>query len=275
MGKGFFNEYLKNKGWLGKMTMIFLMLVFGQTSGALSAAPSGTIDAEDRIDVYLIPGMGTDYRVFNDFDLEHGNIHYIKWSEPGDTRSLEEYASLLADQIDTGRHYVIVGVSFGGMIGLEISRTLNNRNLILISSAKTASEIPVKYKPARVLPLHHMLGERLLRNTSEKKFMYKDILEPENRHLYRQMLIETGAGFLIRQMDMIVRWKNREYDPGILHIHGTDDRVLPARRIENAVWIEGGTHKMVINHPGTLCRIIDHYLLQLKSDNPSQQDQDG
>ena len=275
MGNGIFNEYLKGNGWLGKMAMIFLMLVFGSFTRESYAGPSVTIHPDDRIDVYFIPGMGTDYRVFNDFKLAHGNIHYIEWMEPGDARSLEEYASLLADQIDTSRYYVIVGVSFGGMVGLEISRNLHNPNLILISSAKTAREIPIKYKTARVLPLHHVMGEKLLRNTSGKDFMYKDIMDPKNRQLYRQMLIENGAGFLKRQVDMIVRWKNREYDPGILHIHGTEDRVLPARRIENAVWIEGGTHKMVINHPDTLCDIIDNYLLRLKSDNPSQQDQDG
>jgi hypothetical protein len=56
----------------------------------------------------------------------------ISFRKPGDIWSLEEYASLLAGQIDTSRNFVILGVSFGGMIGVEISRDLNSFNLILI-----------------------------------------------------------------------------------------------------------------------------------------------
>ena len=115
-------------------------------SAKLCAFPHEEVEKDGLIDVYMIPGMGTDYRVYRDFNLNYGNIKYIQWADPGNIRTLEEYAALLKNQIDTSRKYIIVGTSFGGMIGVELSQKLNNPNLILISSAKTKKELPNKYK---------------------------------------------------------------------------------------------------------------------------------
>lgn len=259
--------------WVEISRRVLVILGLCMMAGNLVAVSHETGNKDELIDVYMIPGMGTDYRVFRYFRLENGNIKYIQWEDPGDVKTLEEYASLLETQIDTSRNFVIVGVSFGGMIGVELSRKLDNPNLILISSAKTKKELPNKYKTARVLPLHMMLSDSLLHNASKQQFFYKDIIDAGDRLLYKQMMIENGAAFLKLQMDMIVHWKNKEYDPRIRHIHGSADKVLPARYIENAVFIEGGTHKMVVNKTAKLCEIIDQFLLEIKSDDPSQQDQ--
>ena len=260
--------------WVVILRRVWVILGLGIMAGNLFAESYETGNKDDLIDVYMIPGMGTDYRVFRGFSLENGNIKYIQWEDPGDVKTLEEYASLLETQIDTSRKYVIVGASFGGMIGVELSQRLNNPYLILISSAKTKKELPNKYKTARVFPLHLMVSDNLLQNVSNKQFFYKDIIDPDDRLLYKQMMVENGAALLKRQMDMIVHWENIEYDPRILHIHGSADQVLPARHIENAVFIKGGTHKMIVNKSAQLCEIIDNYLLEFKSDDPSQQDQD-
>ena len=264
-----------NNMWVEYSKRIWMIIGLCIMAGNLVAESNETHDKDDLIDVYMIPGMGTDYRIFRNFSLENGNIRYIKWEKPGNVTTLEEYASLLSDQIDISRNYVIVGVSFGGMIAVELSRKLDNPNLILISSAKNSKELPNKYKTARVLPLHLIIGDALLKNASKQQFFYKDINEEDDMLLYRQMLIENGAAFLKLQIDMIVHWKNKEYDPHIRHIHGSADKVLPARHIENAVFIEGGTHKMVVNKTAKLCEIIDQFLLEMKSDDSSQQDHDG
>jgi hypothetical protein len=75
-------------------------------------------------------------------------------------------------------------------------------------------------------------------------------------------------------MDMVIHWKNEESYPEILQIHGTDDRVLPAKHIENAILIEGGTHKMVVNHARILCEIIDNYLIEMVSAYPTRKHPD-
>jgi pimeloyl-ACP methyl ester carboxylesterase len=259
----------------GKLKRWLFTMGLGMAAASFATAASDIIPGVDKPDVYMIPGLGTDWRVFRDFNLEYGNLRFIQWADPGNIRSLEEYASLLAGQIDTSRNFVIVGVSFGGMLGVEISRDLNNSNLILISSARNRKELPLTYRTARILPLHHLLGQQMLQNISGQKFIYRDVQEAEDRHLYRQMLVENGAELLKRQMDMVIQWKNNESDPDILQIHGTADRVLPARKIENAVFIEGGTHKMVVNHARTLCEIIDNYLLELMSNDSARPGQAG
>ena len=108
--------------WVVILRRVWVILGLGIMAGNLFAESYETGNKDDLIDVYMIPGLGTDYRVFRDFSLENGNIKYIQWEDPGDVKTLEEYASLLETQIDTSRKYVIVGASFGGMIGVELSQ---------------------------------------------------------------------------------------------------------------------------------------------------------
>ncbi len=91
--------------------------------------------------IYCISGFGADERVFSKLNLPGYNIHYIKWNIPEKNESLHAYAKRLIEQI----HHVnpiLIGLSFGGMMCIEIARQFPVEKIILISSIKSFQERP-------------------------------------------------------------------------------------------------------------------------------------
>ena len=111
--------------------------------------------------IYLISGLGADERVFQNLDFGRLKPTFIKWIEPIKNETNEEYALRLSEQFDTNKP-IILGVSFGGMIAIEIAKQIDYQQVILISSAKTKAEIPIIYRILGRLKLHKLVPIRLL-----------------------------------------------------------------------------------------------------------------
>ena len=103
--------------------------------------------------LYFVPGLGADERLFSKLKLDGFEKRCIKWIPPLKNESLPGYAERLSAQINAGESFSLIGVSFGGMIAVEMSQFLNPKHLILISSAKTCYEIPGSMKLFRYLPV--------------------------------------------------------------------------------------------------------------------------
>src|SRR6188474_3274769 len=96
-------------------------------------------------EIYLLSGLGADKRVFDFVDFSGFNVNHIDWIEPQDNESLERYASRLLEQIKTPRPSLI-GVSFGGMVAVEIAKLMETNKIIIVSSAKTKLDIPIHFR---------------------------------------------------------------------------------------------------------------------------------
>ena len=83
--------------------------------------------------LYLIPGTGADHRFFSRLQLD-ANTQVIKWTEWGNAQTIREYAEVLSLQINTEEPFGILGVSFGGMLAVEMSKFLDPEKLILMPS---------------------------------------------------------------------------------------------------------------------------------------------
>lgn len=107
---------------------------------------------------YAISGLGADKRVFDFLTLNCELIH-LDWIDPLKNETIESYGKRLSQAIKTDEEYGLIGVSFGGIVAVEISKMLNPKSTILISSAATKEELrPVvnifgKTRIAKILPL--------------------------------------------------------------------------------------------------------------------------
>jgi len=70
--------------------------------------------------IYGIGGLGADKRVFNDLNLNY-NFIPIDWIAPFKNENISDYANRLSQCINQKEAYIILGVSFGGLIATEIS----------------------------------------------------------------------------------------------------------------------------------------------------------
>ena len=58
-------------------------------------------------------------------------------------------------------------------------------------------------------------------------------------------------------------WKNKTIPDNLVHIHGTADRVIDARKINADYLVQEGSHFMVINKAEEINRIINRELKDL------------
>jgi len=113
--------------------------------------------------IYLIPGQGSDYRIYKHFNLERFDTVRVNYLIPEKNESLALYALRLSKQTDTSKRFSVIGVSLGGMIAVEISEILKPEELIIISSAKNRNELPFRYKFMQKVPLNTIFGGRFLK----------------------------------------------------------------------------------------------------------------
>ena len=106
--------------------------------------------------IYVISGLGADERVFYKTNFGNNNVTHIHWVTPLHNETIEAYALRLCTHI----HHetpILVGLSFGGMVAMEVAKHIATEKIILISSAKTKHELPKFYRIVGKLNLHKLI----------------------------------------------------------------------------------------------------------------------
>lgn len=194
--------------------------------------------------LYLIPGLGADRRVFKFLDLSGYSCHHISWIDPLPDESIEHYAGRLVTQIKS-TNPILVGVSFGGMIAVEISKQMPTEKVILISSARTGREIPGYLKFFGKLSIHKVLPAPWLKKANHVLYYFFGIKTTEEKKLLSEIIRDTDQKFMKWPIDKIVRWKNNIIPSNTILIHGSADRLFPASKAD--VIIPDGGHFMIVN----------------------------
>lgn len=205
--------------------------------------------------LYILSGLGADERAFQKLDFSGYEAHFIKWLTPYKNESIEAYAFRLVDQIQC-RFPVLIGLSFGGLIAIEIAKKIPTEKVILIASAKTRNEVPFYFRLAgnlrllRILPVRFMMRSNFITN-----WMFGTENDYEKKFL-KQILNDTDPGFFKWAIEQVACWPNRTQLDNIYHIHGTHDRILPHTFVNGDHEISKAGHLMVYNRADELNSII-------------------
>ena len=213
--------------------------------------------------LYIFSGLGADERVFQRLDFSGFTTTFIKWIVPQDKETIENYATRLLDQITTTKP-TLIGLSFGGLIAVEIAKQIDTEKVVLISSAKTKNEIPFYYRFAGQLGLHKLLPTRLLKSSNVITNWFFGTSSTFDKQLLKQILIDTDPTFLKWAIDKVANWRNITQTYNIFHIHGTSDRILPLCFVNCHATIKDGGHLMTLNKSDELIKIIQQQLLREK-----------
>ncbi len=93
------------------------------------------------MNAYFISGMAADERLFKEIMLPSAyKLQFLSWITPLCKESLSNYASRLANKIDRTEPFILIGLSMGGMMAVEIAKTLHPEKIILISSVPVTFE---------------------------------------------------------------------------------------------------------------------------------------
>jgi pimeloyl-ACP methyl ester carboxylesterase len=196
--------------------------------------------------IYIFSGLGADERVFQRLDFSGFPVTFIRWEIPYKTETIENYASRLIRQITTSKP-VLIGLSFGGIISIEIAKQIDTEKVILIASAKTKKEIPYYYRWAGTLRLHKLLPVQLLKRPNYISEQLFGTASSSERLLLQSILAGTNTAFLKWAIDKVVTWPNLTPLNNIRHIHGTKDRILPFRFVNCDLAVKDGGHFLTLN----------------------------
>ncbi|MAY23573.1 MAG: alpha/beta hydrolase [Flavobacteriaceae bacterium] len=214
--------------------------------------------------VYLVPGLAAGKEIFRNIKLpdEKYPLHILEWMIPEKRETIQEYAKRMASRIMED-HFILVGVSFGGVMVQEMEAYLKPKKVVIISSVKSRNELPARLKLARKTKAYKLVPTSLVSNVSD---FTKFAIGPRTKkrlRLYNEYLSVRNKTYLDWAIQQMVQWKREKASEEIIHIHGDQDAVFPIQNIQNAKIIEGGTHVMIINKGSKisqqLLNILENY----------------
>ncbi|HEX2536591.1 MAG TPA: alpha/beta hydrolase [Chitinophagaceae bacterium] len=208
--------------------------------------------------IYCISGLGADEALFRNLALEGYALSCLPWPafEPGNT--LVQYAERLCAFIE-GPAPILMGVSFGGMLAVEMAKQLDTTRTVLISSITTADHLPLYYQIAGALSLTSLVPDRLFNQPNGVLDYLFGVEGTEDQALLHHYLQATDPAYIKWALDAIIEWDNAIPPPGLIHIHGTNDRLIPYPPTVTHPVQEGG-HFSVFNRGPEISALISEAL---------------
>ena len=212
--------------------------------------------------LYLIPGTGTDKRLFTEQFKDFPDIIVPEWLPPlGKTESVVSYAKRMSAAIDASSAFIVGGVSLGGMIAQEIALILKPAAVLLISTCSDSKSISLIHRlagklmrrtPNFIVKLQFKIAASLLNRLTPAKLVHKEI--------YAQMLKEMSPELVRWQSGAATEWKlSQPLSMPVFHIHGTKDKIIPLKNIKADVTVPGG-HLINVTEAGAVNAYIKKFL---------------
>jgi pimeloyl-ACP methyl ester carboxylesterase len=212
--------------------------------------------------IYFVSGLGADERVFRWLRYEGYRPVHIQWLSPEPNEPIEAYAKRLSSQIQD-EVPIVVGLSFGGIVAVEIAKQIETEQVILLSSVKDSSEVPFYFKLFRVFPIHRIFPFKTL--LWAFYWLVYWLFAPEGseqKQLLRTILLETDPQFLKWALHKVVTWRNQEIPEDLVHIHGKGDRIFPYRFVTPNYSVENSGHLMVMNRAEQVSDLLEQLVIR-------------
>lgn len=199
----------------------------------------------------LLPGLGTTEGLFAPQRRAFPALEVPPWLEPERAETVPAYGRRMAATLGpAGSDLVLGGVSFGGMVALEMARHVPARAVVLIASATTGRALTrVAHGLARVgrpLPARALPPPRPLWPVVAWAFGARTA---EDRALVYELIRTSRPGFAKWGLGALLDW-----DPGgqqpcpVRRIHGLEDRLIGAARVPADMVIPGAGHLINVTH---------------------------
>lgn len=209
--------------------------------------------------IYCISGLGADEKVFSYLQLPGYNIVFLPWLVPNKNDTIEGYAKKMLASIHEPNP-ILMGLSFGGMMCVEIAKLIPIKHIIIISSIKTNIELPLwmkvcgKLKLNKVIPIKQY---KILQPLQNKRLGVTTIQEKKLANYYRTIINQQYLQWAVQQ---ILNWQNKIIPTSITHIHGDKDKMFPIKNMQVNIAIKNGGHFMIMNKANEVSKAILHTL---------------
>jgi hypothetical protein len=166
----------------------------------------------------------------------------------------------MAEKINTEEEFGLIGVSFGGLVAVEMSKVLKPKMTILISSTETKEGLRGVYKLMGKTNLASLVPSKLF---DMPRGIAKLLFGTEETELLNNILDDTDNRFTKWAVNELINWKNETKIGNCLQLNGTKDKLIPPNKTENQILIEGGKHFMIVDKANEISNIINNELKDL------------
>jgi len=211
--------------------------------------------------LYFISGLGADRRIFEKLMLPSTHkIIFIDWIVPIKNETIENYALRLSVNINTSEPFSIIGLSFGGIVAIELSKILSPEKIILISSIPSHHDRPWYFNLLKILPIYKFIPKSFLE--IKEPFVYKlmGVTNNEEQMLLHAMLVDTDINLFRWSVTSILNWEQTTVIKNLHHIHGSADQMFPIKYIKPHYTIKNGKHLMIYTNASEISSILTRIL---------------
>ena len=193
--------------------------------------------------------------MFQNYSFDGFNVIHIDWILPFQNETFQSYAFRISENMND-ENAILIGLSFGGIISVEISKIKKFKKVFLLSSAKTKFEIPFYYRFLGKLNLLRIIPSSILKRVNSLTYLVFGVKTNAEKSLLDDIVRNTDERFLKWALHQIMNWKNENYSENIVHIQGDSDLILPHIFVKYDYLIKGGTHFMTLNQSKAIETII-------------------
>lgn len=213
--------------------------------------------------VYCISGLGADHQIFTRLKVPGFEFRPLAWFAPEDEEGMRAYAVRMRAGI-TDKNPILLGVSFGGMMAIEISKLIPGATVIIVSSIRERRQMPFWIKASGWSHLYRLVSPRSVRGSLsffagrmprlENHFLGVETVE--DARLCREFRQQADPNFIGWAIRRIVHCQNDWLPASFYHIHGGKDGMFPLRRVEATHIVPDGGHLMVFNRAAEVSRLL-------------------
>ena len=211
--------------------------------------------------IYCISGLGADERAFSRLKIDGYKLVNLPWLSPIEKETIEQYAKRMSAGI-TEENPVLMGLSFGGMMSIEIAKLLSVDKIILISSIRSASELPFWMTGAGRLRLNKLFSMQSYKILEPIQNRFLGVTDAEEIAMVRNYRKNAPIVYTNWAINEVLNWRNNWQPPKVFHIHGDNDKMFPIKRVSPTHVVKGGGHFMIMNKAAEISSLINGIVYQ-------------
>ena len=206
--------------------------------------------------IYCISGLGADERAFSRLDIPGHKMVYLPWLMPLKDETIEAYAKRMSVGITTEKP-ILMGLSFGGMMSIEMAKFIEVEKVILISSISQASGLPIWLKRSGMFNLNKLFPMRSFRILEPIQNIFLGITDPAEKQMVRDYRKNSPTAYNNWAINEVLHWRNTWHPPVLFHIHGDNDHTFPIKYVSPTHIVKGGGHFMIMNKASEVSAFIN------------------
>ena len=219
--------------------------------GPIESLGPMTEPTEPSPPLILFSGLASDATVFASQVTAFPALIVPTWPMPAKKETLSQYCQRIAETILPQTPCIIGGVSFGGIVALELARYTNPVAIVLIGSIRSPREMPWRARIFRPLaPLMPFLPVKFIQDISGTLLARPVRAAFPNLANFVELARDAERRTLRWSLQQLLQWRNESLPKcPIYQIHGDRDIVFPISCTQPETIVRGGGHLISMTHP--------------------------